>query len=50
MIQICILTVGADVFIGNSFAWKTPDSYHEFPPYAVGGFTPLTSLVAFEQD
>lgn len=49
MIQICVHTVGANVFIDNSFAWKTPASYHEFPPYCVSGFTPLTSLVAAEK-
>lgn len=49
MIQICIHTVGANVFIDNPFAWKPPATYREFPPCSVSGFTPLTSLVAAQE-
>lgn len=50
MVQICIHAVGANVFNDYSFDWKTPASYREFPLCSVGGFTPLTSLVAAEKD
>lgn len=48
MIHICIHSVGANVFI--DMTWKTPASHREFPPSSVGGFTPLTSLVAAKKD
>lgn len=40
------LKLGANVFIDNSFAWKTPAPSCEFPLTSINGFTPLTNPVA----
>lgn len=40
------LKLGANVFIDNSFAWKTPTPSCEFPLTIINGFTPLTNPVA----
>lgn len=40
------LKLGANVFIDNWSAWKTPAPSCEFPLTSINGFTPLTNPVA----
>lgn len=40
------LKLGANVFIDNWSAWKTPAPSCEFPLTSIDGFTPLTNPVA----